>query len=79
MTAGFLQELSGDFPGFLLSSHPHSTHHSILRIGLLIMHLSDLLLCGAVDLTQHTEPLTVTMETSSSLFRHEGYGGSFLQ
>lgn len=43
------------------------THHGVLGVGLLVVHLPDLLLRGAVDLTQHAEPLTVTMETTSSL------------
>lgn len=42
-----------------------ATHHSVLRIGLLVVHLSDLLLCGAVDLTQDAEPLAVCTRTSS--------------
>lgn len=42
------------------------THHGVLRVGLLVVHLSDLLLGGAVDLTQDAEPLAVTMETAAS-------------
>lgn len=48
----------------------HDTHHCILGVGLLIVHLSDLLLRGALDLTQHAEPLAVTMETTPSASSH---------
>lgn len=34
------------------------THHGVLRVGLLVMHLADLLLGGAVDLAEDAEPLT---------------------
>ena len=33
------------------------THHCILGVGLLIVHLSDLLLRGSLHLAQNTEPL----------------------
>ena len=36
------------------------THHGVLGVGLLVVHFSDLLFGGAVDLTQHAEPLAVT-------------------
>lgn len=45
------------------------THHGVLRVGLLVVHLSDLLLRGAVDLTQDAEPLAVTMRTAVSATR----------
>lgn len=38
------------------------SYHGVLGIRLLIMHLADLLLCGSVDLTQNTEPLTAGTE-----------------
>ena len=41
------------------STPPQLTYHSVLWVCLLIMHLPNLLVCGCVDLTQHTEPLAV--------------------
>lgn len=35
------------------------TYHSVLWVCLLIVHLSDLLLSGCMDLTQNAKPLAV--------------------
>lgn len=53
-------------------THAHArtrAHHSVLGVGLLVVHFSDLLFGGAVNLTQHAEPLAVTMETASAASR----------
>lgn len=43
-----------------VSLHPTAlTHHGILRVRLLVVHLPDLLVGGRVHLTQHAEPLAV--------------------
>ncbi|TNN32869.1 hypothetical protein EYF80_056968 [Liparis tanakae] len=42
------------------------THHGVLGVGLLVVHLPDLLLRGAVDLTQHAEPLAVDRRVKAS-------------
>ena len=45
--------------GIAPSTAPQLTYHGVLWVCLLVMHLPNLLVCGCVDLTQHTEPLAV--------------------